>query len=110
MVFPHQGERGPHINTMRRWVTRGCNGVRLQAVKVGNQWLTTADWVSEFVAACTRKAQTPTAMELKQERSDAHGRAIESLRRSLRSEPGSQEAKVSHLFKSGKVTGALHRM
>lgn len=43
----------PHISTAIRWRTRGCHGIRLDAVMIGNQWFSTASAVRAFVEATT---------------------------------------------------------
>lgn len=45
--------RRPHISTAIRWRTRGCSGIRLDAVMIGNQWFSTVDAVRAFVEATT---------------------------------------------------------
>gem|GEM_PF-3624684 len=41
----------PHVNTIRRWAARGCNGVVLRTVKWGKRRMTRPEWISEFVYA-----------------------------------------------------------
>lgn len=48
--------RRPHISTAIRWRTRGCRGIRLDAVMIGNQWFTTPDAVRAFAEATTSAA------------------------------------------------------
>ncbi len=45
----------PHINTVRRWMTSGCNGVKLRSVRFGGKRLTTEQWCGEFVEAVMAK-------------------------------------------------------
>jgi len=47
----------PHINTVRRWCTRGFNGVRLQSWRFGNRIVTTKKAISEFGAATTAQSR-----------------------------------------------------
>lgn len=47
-----------HLATMIRWCTRGIrqpdgSRVRLRAIRVGSRWLTTSEWVDEFIAVLT---------------------------------------------------------
>jgi hypothetical protein len=56
----------PHINSVRRWMSDGCNGIRLRSVRFGGKRLTTAQWCDEFVAAVT-KANGATDDHLKAE-------------------------------------------
>lgn len=51
--------RRPHISTAIRWRTRGCRGIRLDAVMIGNQWFTTPDCVRAFVEATTSARTGP---------------------------------------------------
>jgi len=46
-LFPY----APHLNTLRRWASRGCHGVRLRTTKLGKIRMTTREWADEFVAA-----------------------------------------------------------
>ena len=46
-LFPYR----PHVNTLRRWASRGCHGVRLRTTKLGKIRMTTREWATEFVAA-----------------------------------------------------------
>lgn len=41
----------PHHNTVRRWMTVGCYGIKLRSVRFGGKRLTTEQWCDEFVAA-----------------------------------------------------------
>ena len=38
----------PHRNTIVRWATTGCYGVRLKTVRFGGKRLTRKVWVDEF--------------------------------------------------------------
>jgi hypothetical protein len=38
-----------HFSTVFRWVTKGVRGVRLEAVRLGNRWLTSAEALQRFV-------------------------------------------------------------
>jgi len=38
-------------STVWRWCVSGTNGARLRFVKLGRRYLTTADWIEEFMAA-----------------------------------------------------------
>ena len=46
------GQR-PHVQTVRRWVKKGCRGVRLNALFVNGSYLTTIQAVEEFFRATT---------------------------------------------------------
>jgi Protein of unknown function (DUF1580) len=43
----------PHVNSVRRWMQHGCNGVKLRSVRFGGKRLTTEQWCREFVDAVT---------------------------------------------------------
>ena len=38
-----------HINTVRRWATKGVKGRKLNAHRVGGRWYTTTDDLEEFL-------------------------------------------------------------
>lgn len=46
----------PVPETFWRWRTRGVNGAKLECVRVGGQWWTTAAAVEEFVRSQTQNA------------------------------------------------------
>jgi hypothetical protein len=46
------GQR-PHVQTVRRWVKKGCRGVRLNALFVNGSYLTTIQAVEDFFRATT---------------------------------------------------------
>ena len=43
----------PHRGTIHRWIKRGMGGVKLEAVRVGNQTLTSAQAINRFITART---------------------------------------------------------
>jgi len=43
----------PHVQTVRRWVKKGCRGIRLQALFVNGSYLTTIQAVEDFFRATT---------------------------------------------------------
>ncbi len=43
-------------NTIYRWIRKGSNGVRLEAIKAGRKWLTTQSAFNEFLKARTESA------------------------------------------------------
>lgn len=45
-----------HVATIRRWIQKGCRGVRLRAVKRGSVWLTCWEWIENFQQELTRRA------------------------------------------------------
>ena len=42
-----------HVCTLRRWMTHGLRGVRLQGVQTGGRTYTTLDYVRQFLGAVT---------------------------------------------------------
>jgi hypothetical protein len=46
----------PDTATICRWILRGRKGVKLEAVKVGNQWITSIESLNRFLIATTEKA------------------------------------------------------
>jgi hypothetical protein len=46
----------PDTATICRWILRGRKGVTLEAVKVGNQWITSIESLNRFIIATTEKA------------------------------------------------------
>ncbi len=49
----------PHRNSIRRWMTAGCYGVKLRSTRFGGKRLTTEEWINDFVAAV--QSSMPTA-------------------------------------------------
>jgi hypothetical protein len=45
----------PHINTIRRWMFEGVNGIRLKSIRFGGKRLTTEQWCREFVEAVANR-------------------------------------------------------
>lgn len=50
-MFPAEGGRTTHVNTINAWITRGVKGIRLQAWKPGKRYYTTAEAVQQFLEA-----------------------------------------------------------
>lgn len=44
----------PHCNTVRRWASKGCRGVRLRTVSIGRKRCTTDAWLMEFFDSVER--------------------------------------------------------
>lgn len=40
----------PDKSSLTRWILRGCGGVRLEAVRVGRQWVTSSQAITRFIA------------------------------------------------------------
>ena len=41
----------PHVNTVRRWMNEGAQGVKLQSIRFAGKRLTTVDWCKDFISA-----------------------------------------------------------
>jgi len=81
-LFPRRKGKKVHITTLRRWVTKGSGGVRLEAEKVGHDWFVTPAAVAKFRRECTALGQ-PSAQTTAPAGSPTAGRdtAREYLRR-----------------------------
>ena len=49
----------PHVNSIRRWMTEGCYGIKLRSVRFGGKRLTTKQWLAEFTDAVTSRGGQP---------------------------------------------------
>lgn len=49
-------KRRPDISTLHRWINRGVGGVRLEAVRIGNQVITSRQAITRFIEQRTAKA------------------------------------------------------
>lgn len=52
MIHDSTGTR-PDKATIHRWIHRGVGGTKLEAIKVGNQTLTSAQAINRFITART---------------------------------------------------------
>jgi hypothetical protein len=65
LVPPARRGRRTHLSTLLRWVSRGTRApsgqrVRLEAVRLGNRWVTSREALQRFAAALTPQfADTP---------------------------------------------------
>jgi hypothetical protein len=48
--------RPAHVATLHRWRARGLHGVRLEAVRIGGPWYTSAEAYARFCSALTSLA------------------------------------------------------
>jgi hypothetical protein len=58
LVPPARKGRRTHLSTLSRWILRGCRGpdgalVRLEGLRLGNRWMTTAAALQRFTQALT---------------------------------------------------------
>lgn len=40
----------PDKSSLTRWILRGCGGTRLEAVRIGRQWVTSSQAITRFIA------------------------------------------------------------
>lgn len=69
----------PSPETVKRWITHGCRGVRLSGWKIGGRWVTTAPALAEFMRETTTRAM-PTGMRTPAQADAAARAAVERLR------------------------------
>ncbi len=51
-------------STLTRWITKGSNGVRLEAVKVGSRWRTSEEAVQRFSDSLTPSHESTTSQQV----------------------------------------------
>lgn len=51
----------PHVNTVRRWATRGLYGTKLRTQRFGGKRLTRKDWVADFSKQMVAASPDPLA-------------------------------------------------
>ncbi len=57
--LPKKNGKKVHRSSISRWLTKGCDGVRLRGWKAGRTWMTTPAAVEEFTAELAAKAAGP---------------------------------------------------
>ncbi len=57
--LPKKNGKKVHRSSVARWLTKGCDGVRLRGWKAGRTWMTTPAAVEEFTAELAAKAAGP---------------------------------------------------
>ena len=55
---PLREGKAMHPATITRWITEGLSGVKLEAIRVGNRWLTSAEALQRFAEALTEARET----------------------------------------------------
>ena len=68
----------PHICTVFRWITRGCGGVKLKAVKAGTRWKVPRTELARFMEELTKRSggempdttQSPKQRQLRVKRAE----------------------------------------
>jgi hypothetical protein len=67
LVPPARQGKHTHLSTLLRWIIRGCRGpsgerVRLEAIRLGNRWVTSREALQRFAERLTpRTGVSPTA-------------------------------------------------
>jgi len=46
----------PDRATLHRWILRGIGGIRLEAVRIGPNWVTSVEALNRFIVATTDRA------------------------------------------------------
>jgi hypothetical protein len=68
-----------HVATIFRWIQHGVRGVKLEAVRLGGRWVTSAEALQRFAEACSAASAPdaapparpiPAARRLSAERAD----------------------------------------
>lgn len=67
-----------HVDSLRRWIINGLRGVKLKANRVGGLWMTTHQWIDEFIQATTARSLGGATPALP-ERNEAHELAVARL-------------------------------
>lgn len=52
-----RGDRPVHVATIHRWRSRGLNGIRLEAMRIGGAWTTSREAFRRFVDRLTTQAE-----------------------------------------------------
>lgn len=76
--LPKRNGKRIHVQTVIRWIKRGCKGVKLSARKVGWTWFTTQEWLDEFQNDCWARSMGFVERTPAQRRKD-HARAKREL-------------------------------
>lgn len=50
----------PHVATIRRWLSRGARGIRLECVKIGGRTFVRQSALERFVEACSAGPDRPS--------------------------------------------------
>ena len=48
----------PDKSTVIRWILKGKSGIRLDAVRIGNVWVTSSESITRFITETTAKSLT----------------------------------------------------
>ena len=69
----------PSAATLRRWILRGHQSIRLRAKRSGRRWYTTATWAAEFTEQQTRAATNGQPLHTAKDTRDARRAAEDYL-------------------------------
>jgi hypothetical protein len=88
LIPPARSGKRTHLSTLLRWILTGATGpdgsrVRLEAVRLGNRWMTSRSALQRFVAALTPRldAQPAEGQRCHSHRRRASERAASELER-----------------------------
>jgi hypothetical protein len=79
-LLPRKNGKKRHVCTIKRWIVKGCRGVKLYGWRSGNDWYTTPDAIRQFERECTRHSGTAVIRQ-PAEQSQAVAQARATLRR-----------------------------
>lgn len=100
-LLPRRSGKKVHVKTVTRWVTKGCRGIRLEAVKIGSVWFSSESWLLDFQRQCserTSQVKTPSVAG-----GAIHQMASRILKERYGFHDSTEESEVPHLPKdSGK--------
>lgn len=71
----------PHVDTLWRWVYKGCKGVKLETISIGGRRFTSAEALQRFVERSTAAADRQPAVPTRTARQ--RQRAVEAAEREL---------------------------
>lgn len=74
--FPAPSGKRRSMSSLIRWVKKGVDGVRLEAVRVGGSWYTTEEAVNRFIQS---PEQCKAAAETNEAQTESHKRATAKL-------------------------------
>jgi excisionase family DNA binding protein len=69
--------------TLHRWISKGSNGVRLEAVKVGNRWRTSEEAIQRFSESLTPTHKLTASPQTPVSTSKEMQRRVERMRQQL---------------------------
>jgi len=69
--------------TLQRWITKGSNGVRLEAAKVGGRWRTSEEAIQRFSDCLTPKRESKTSQQTPIPTSKQMQRRVELMNQQL---------------------------